>query len=94
MASVYILYSQNADSYYVGSCKDLDERLAQHQKKEYAGFTSNENDWELFYSINDLSYKQSRDIELHIKKMKSRKYLQNLIQYPEIAEKLKQKYSL
>lgn len=92
MASVYILYSKKADSFYIGSCNDLKERLEQHRKKVFNGFTSNEDDWQLFYSIDDLGYKQSRDIESHIKKMKSRKYIQNLVQYPEMAEKLKTRY--
>ena len=92
MASVYILFSQNADSYYIGSCKDLKERLKQHQKKEFIGFTANDDDWKLFYSIEGLGYKQSRDIESHIKRMKSRKYLQSLVQFPEIIEKLMIKY--
>jgi len=92
MASVYILYSKNADKFYIGSCYNLEERLKQHQDKTFMGFTSNENDWELFYSINDLEYKQARGIEVHIKKMKSRKYLQNLILFSEITDRLILKY--
>ncbi|MTI38526.1 GIY-YIG nuclease family protein, partial [Fulvivirga lutimaris] len=33
MASVYILYSQSADKFYVGSCLNLEERLQQHKNK-------------------------------------------------------------
>jgi len=47
-------------------------------------FTSKTEDWELFFTINDLDYKQSRLIELHIKKMKSVIYIKNLKQYPEL----------
>lgn len=93
MASVYILYSSSADSFYIGSCKDLQERLVQHKEKTFDGFTSNNDDWELFFSINDLEYAQVRDIEIHIKKMKSRKYLQNLAQFPEMKEKLILRYN-
>jgi len=32
-------------------------------------------------------------IEIHIKKMKSKKYIQDLKKYPEIAQKLLKKYS-
>jgi putative endonuclease len=93
MASIYILYSLKSDSYYIGSCNNFVERLEQHQTKTFGGFTSNEDDWKLFYSINDLNYQQARNIESHIKKMKSRKYLENLSQFPEIMERLILKYS-
>ncbi len=32
-------------------------------------------------------------IENHIKRMKSRRYIENLIKYPEIGKKLLEKYS-
>jgi putative endonuclease len=92
MAVVYILYSKKADSFYIGSCNNLEERLKQHSEKMFTGFTSKQNDWELHYSISDLKYNQARSIETHFKKMKSRKYLQNLILFPDITTKLILKY--
>ncbi len=47
-------------------------------KKFIDGYTSKANDWELFFSIDSLSYNQARQIELHIKKMKSKKYIYDL----------------
>jgi putative endonuclease len=93
MATVYILYSQQANSYYIGSCKDLAVRLEQHSAKEFKGFTSNNNDWNLYYSIDNLEYEIARNVEQHIKKMKSKKYIENLTRFPEITEKLLLKYS-
>ena len=55
-------------------------------------FTSKTEDWELFFTINDLDYKQSRSIELHIKKMKSVIYIKNLRQYPGMVAKLIERY--
>ena len=49
-------------------------------------------DWELFYPIEELEHEQARKIENHIKKMKSRKYYQNLKSSPNIGENLKLKY--
>ena len=93
MASVYILFSPSINQFYIGNCKDLDNRLNQHLLKEVIGaFTANANDWVLFFSINQLEYEQARKIENHIKKMKSRKYIENLKSYPEISEKLVLKY--
>ena len=55
-------------------------------------FTKRANDWEIFLSIDYLEYKQARNIESHIKRMKSRKYIQNLLKYPDIIERLREKY--
>ena len=93
MAAVYILYSNSLDAYYIGSCRDLKSRLYQHLNKEFKlSFTAKADDWELFLSIEDLEYKQARSMEQHIKKMKNRKYIQDLKRYPEIIDRLKINY--
>jgi len=93
MAIVYILFSNRLDRFYIGSCKDLSERLTQHSNKMFvSSFTAEADDWELYFSITDLGYKQARLIELHIKRMKSTKYIKDLIKYPQIIEKLKERY--
>jgi len=93
MATVYILYSQSLDKYYIGSCIEVAERLDQHLSKFFPGaFTSKANDWVIFFSLIDLSYKQARSIESHIKNMKSKKYIQNLKRYSEISQNLKNLY--
>jgi putative endonuclease len=89
MAAVYILYSQSLDKYYIGSCIEVTEKLNQHLSKIFPGaFTTKANDWVIFLSLINLSYKQARDIESHIKNMKSKKYIQNLKRYPELSQKL------
>jgi len=94
MAFVYILHSNSLDRYYIGSCENLKSRLEQHRNKAFPNsFTSKNDDWQLFYKIEKLNYKQARNIETHIKNMKSSKYLVNLSKYPEISEKLISKYS-
>lgn len=93
MACVYILFSQKLNRFYIGSCNDLSQRIKLHSNKEFPkSFTAKVNDWKLFYSIDNLDYNQSRQIEIHIKKMKSKQYLQNLKRYPEIAQKLVERY--
>jgi len=90
MASVYILYSSKLDRFYIGSCKVFQFRFQDHLTKVYPkSFTSNSDDWQLFLLIEDLSYSQAREIERHIKKMKSSVYIQNLAKYPEMIIKLK-----
>ncbi|MBU3927300.1 MAG: sugar nucleotide-binding protein, partial [Bacteroidetes bacterium] len=55
-------------------------------------FTANAKDWTLFLSIDCHSIEQAQRIEHHIKRMKSKKYIQNLLTYPEISIKLLLKY--
>ena len=93
MASVYILFSKKLDRYYTGSCKDLSYRIGQHLNKEFINsFTTKSDDWELFFFVDDLLQSQARLIEGHIKRMKSRTYIENLKKYPEIIQKLGIKY--
>jgi putative endonuclease len=94
MASVYILFSKKLNRFYTGSCHDLSYRIDQHFNKAFSkSFTAKDDDWELFFYIDHLGYAQARMIEGHIKKMKSRIYIQNLKNYPEIVQKLIAKYS-
>jgi putative endonuclease len=93
MATVYILYSKTADKYYTGSTQNLEPRLKWHAEKKFAGsFTAQHSDWELYFEISDIDYRRARQIESHIKRMKSRHYIQNLKKYPEMAIKLLGKY--
>lgn len=94
MASVYILYSVSIDRFYTGSCRDFKERLVQHRSGIFTNsYTAKASDWEVYLEIPNLGYEQARTIELHIKRMKSRKYIENLRKYPEMVERLKKKYA-
>jgi putative endonuclease len=94
MAVVYILFSNELNRYYIGSCYDLRSRLKEHREKKYAAsYTTKVSDWEVFFLLENLSYSQARNIENHIKKMKSRGYIVNLSRYPEMKLKLIRKYS-
>ncbi len=93
MYRVYILYSRAKDSYYIGQTMDLESRIFEHNFHRYQGAeTRKATDWELFYAIKCESRTQAILIERHIKKMKSRSYIQNLKKYSDITEKLLQKY--
>ena len=93
MAVTYILHSETLNKFYTGSCLDLEERIIQHQNHEFdKAYTMKVDDWKLYFSIENIEYKQARDIETHIKKMKSSKYIRNLKLYPEMKEKLIEKY--
>jgi putative endonuclease len=60
--------------------------------QEIRKFTSKANDWVLFFKIDCETKSQALGIERHIKKMKSKIYIENLSRYPEITTKLLEKY--
>ena len=92
--TVYILYSTKLDRFYVGCTNDFDERLIKHGLKFYGkeSFTAKADDWKVVLHFNCIDEQQAKSIERHIKKMKSRKYIENLISYPEMIEKLLLQY--
>ena len=58
----------------------MELRLKEHRNgKINHAFTKRSDDWVIHFSIYDLEYEVARKIEVHIKKMKSRKYIKNLI---------------
>ena len=74
----YILYSGKLDKYYIGSTPDLERRLQEHNRGKEK-FTKTGVPWKLVYKeqFNDL--KDARKREVYIKKMKSRKFIKDLI---------------
>jgi putative endonuclease len=91
----YIIYSRSIDHYYIGYTTDLSERLNLHNKGHFGGksFTCRANDWEVYILIPCETIEQAIFVESRIKNMKSRKYIENLKKYPEIINKLKQKFN-
>ena len=93
MAAVYILYSDHARKYYIGSCQNVPERLSQHLIQYFPkAYTSQAKDWVIYFQIDHLTYSQARKIERHIKRMKSKKFIEDLTRYPAIVERLKRLY--
>lgn len=94
ISSVYILYSPSLDSFYTGfTLTSVNERLNKHNEKYYnKKYTAKANDWEIYLSIECASEKQAREIEAHIKRMKSKTYIHNLKRYPNMIIELLNKY--
>ena len=94
MIACYILYSKGLDKFYTGiTQQSVGGRLLNHNLSSYGRhFTSQADDCAVFLVIECKSVSQSMKIEKHIKKMKSKKYIQNLKTYPEMVEKLKLKF--
>ena len=95
MAHCYILYSPKLEKYYTGSTELMPKaRLELHLSKYYGKtkFTANAEDWQIFLTISCSSINQAKNIEAHIKRMKSNVYIVNLKKYPELIDKLIYKY--
>jgi len=89
---IYILHSKKLNRYYIGYTSNFDLRLEFHKNAPSNKFTSNANDWTLFLNFNCTNKTQALLIEKHIKSMKSKTYIENLIRYPEIIDKLLTRY--
>ena len=73
--SVYIIYSQKPDKYYIGYTEDIDVRLHQHNEG-MSTFTSASKDWELKHYEIFIDRQSAHKRELEIKRKKSRKYIE------------------
>ena len=78
MPFMYILFSEKVNKYYIGACKDLERRLHEHNIG-HSKFTSTGIPWQLKYKEEFETVQEAKRRELAIKKMKSRKYIENLI---------------
>ena len=76
--TVYILFSEKRNRYYIGCTSDLPKRIARHRQKS-KGFTGSVDDWELKYKEEYRSKEAAYQRELVIKKWKSRKKVEQLI---------------
>ena len=90
MNSFYIIFSKSLNKYYSGITHDnVEVRLNKHNTSFYGkGYTSTAKDWELKLTIDCDTFSQARRMELYVKRMKSRKFIEKLIEYPEEVAKL------
>jgi putative endonuclease len=75
---IYIIYSKSLSKYYVGSCQNVEERVAGHLNSR-SRFTKSAKDWELKYTETFATRSEACQRERQIKKMKSKIYIENLI---------------
>ena len=81
MYSVYILYSDSSDKYYIGHTENIDKRLHQHNNPiEYSKYTSKHLPWTLVVNIPKYATRaEAMKVEKFIKKQKSKKFIQDII---------------
>ncbi len=80
MFYTYILYSDSKNKFYIGHTGgSLEERLRKHNSR-HKGFTGSNDDWVIKYFETFTSKEEAYSRELQIKKWKSRKLIEQLIQ--------------
>ncbi len=80
MYYIYIIYSESSDLFYVGHSEDPWRRLDQHNSNDRDKFTGKHENWELKAVFEVTDRKGDADkIEKFIKRQKSRKLIQRLI---------------
>ncbi len=83
------------DRYYIGyTIGSIEVRVEKHLSNFYPNkYTAQVKDWQLYLQIKCETNNRARQIENHLKKMKSRKYITDLIKYPEMIINLLNKYT-
>ena len=75
---VYILQSEASGRYYVGSAKDVEQRLARHNAAQSL-YTKGRGPWRLVHLEEFPTRAAAVKREYAIKRMKSRAYIEELI---------------
>ena len=76
--TVYILFSEELDRYYIGVTSNLEERIRKHNSK-HKGFTGRANDWRLVHEENYETKTAALAREREIKNWKSREMIERLL---------------
>src|SRR5690606_21983710 len=92
MHFLYIIYSKNIDKYYVGETENPQNRLKQHNEHYFkTNFTKAAADCEHALSFQCDTKEDAVFLERFIKKMKSRKFIEKVVQDPEILNSILKK---
>lgn len=78
MGYVYILQSIKTGVYYIGSSKDYQSRLKQHNAGRVT-YTRNLRPWKLVFFQEYESIKLAKTIERRLKNYKSRKIIEKIV---------------
>lgn len=77
--TVYILYSVQKDRYYIGFTTDLELRIHEHNSG-HTKSTQSGRPWQIVYKKQFDSRSEAVRYENYLKRMKSRRFLQELIE--------------
>ncbi len=89
MHYLYIIYSKSLNKYYVGESHDVKKRLEQHKNHHYkSNFSRIASDWELLLQKQLKNREQALYLEKFIKRMKSKKFTEKVINDPKILDNI------
>ena len=91
MYYIYILYSVTADRYYVGHTDNVERRLNEHNASDRLTFTAKHRPWKL-YAVFECSIVRNEALKMErfIKRQKSRRLIQRMIDGNKLQGKLAQ----
>ena len=91
MFYIYIIYSNSADKYYIGHSNDPDRRLEEHNTKPFNTYTSKHRPWimKATFPVSE-DRGQTMKIERYLKKLKSRKIIEQIIEFQHDTVKIAQ----
>jgi putative endonuclease len=78
MYFVYILQSIRDNSYYIGCTGNIEDRLCEHNFGR-TGYSKKKRPWKLIYKEEYKTEKEAINRERYLKRLKSKKYLENLL---------------
>ncbi len=85
----YILYSTKFNRYYTGETPDVNARLLYHNSYELnTNSTKAGIPWEIKLIIPCDDRIHAIRVEKHIKRIKSKHFIENLLKYPELVQKI------
>lgn len=76
---VYVLYSEKINKYYIGSSSNVDNRVIFHNFSLNRIWTKRGQPWVLKRTIECNDNTEALKLELRIKRMKSRKYIDEIV---------------
>ncbi len=92
MHFLYILFSEKLNSYYTGETPDVDIRLDLHNNHHFKkAFTNAADDWTIKLAFKTDSKENALYLESLIKRMKSKKFIQKVINDPSILNQILEK---
>ena len=82
---LYIIYSKDLDKFYTGETSNIEERITLHNTHTFKNaFTKAASDWKLMLCFPCKDRTEALFLERFIKRMKSKKFNQKIIDNPNL----------
>ncbi|MCP9199652.1 GIY-YIG nuclease family protein [Gramella sp. GC03-9] len=92
MHYLYILFSEKINRFYVGETNDVEFRIKLHNDHHFkSSFTNAANDWKVALKFETACKEEALYLEKFLKRMKSKKFIEKVIEEPSILQDLLKK---